>query len=122
MAGTAVDGCARSVPSRVGRPKAGQLSCTQLLSQLVFQQVYNFQTMNALSMQLDEMGKAVDVAERQKQRFGLTQQEVIERRKWVHSARQQVGTAAATAQSMLTCCSLGQHTSAPLICLRRAVV
>lgn len=43
----------------------------------------------SIAWQLDEMGKAVDVAERQKQRFGLTQQEVIERRKWVHSARQQ---------------------------------
>ena len=36
------------------------------------------------------MAKAVDVAERQMQRFGLTPQEVAERRKWVQATRQQV--------------------------------
>ena len=59
-------------------------------------------------MQLDEMGKAVDVAEKQMLRFGLTQQEVVERRKWVQAARRQVDSAAARALSVicLVWCSL----------------
>ncbi len=41
-------------------------------------------------LQVDEMEKAVDVAESNMTRFGLTQQEVASRKKWVNKTRQQV--------------------------------
>lgn len=39
---------------------------------------------------MDEMEKAVDVAESNMARFGLTQQEVTSRKRWVSKTRQQV--------------------------------
>ena len=44
-----------------------------------------------LATQVDEMEKAVDVAEKNMARFGLTQQEISSRRKWVLQTRRQVG-------------------------------
>ena len=41
------------------------------------------------------MEKAVDVAEKNMARFGLTQQEISSRRKWVLQTRRQVGCCAA---------------------------
>lgn len=43
-----------------------------------------------LAPQVDEMEKAVDVAEKNMARFGLTQQEISSRRKWVLQTRRQV--------------------------------
>lgn len=40
--------------------------------------------------QVDEMGKAVDVAERNTARFGLTQAEVANRRKWIIQTQREV--------------------------------
>jgi hypothetical protein len=40
--------------------------------------------------QVDEMEKAVDVAEKNMSRFGLTQAEISNRRKWVLQTRRQV--------------------------------
>ena len=40
-------------------------------------------------LQVDEMEKAVDVAESNMARFGLTHQEVASRKKWVNKTRQQ---------------------------------
>ena len=44
-----------------------------------------------VATQVDEMEKAVDVAEKNMARFGLTQQEISNRRKWVLQTRRQVG-------------------------------
>ena len=41
-------------------------------------------------MQVDEMEKAVDVAEKNMNRFGLTTQEIKSRRQWVHDTRRTV--------------------------------
>ena len=41
-------------------------------------------------LQVDEMEKAVDVAESNMARFGLTLQDIQSRRKWVRQTRQQV--------------------------------
>lgn len=40
--------------------------------------------------QVDEISKAVDVAERNMARFNLTQAEIVHRRKWVHGSQKQV--------------------------------
>ena len=40
--------------------------------------------------QVDEMGKAVDVAERNTARFGLTQAEVASRRRWIMQTQREV--------------------------------
>lgn len=40
--------------------------------------------------QVDEMEKAVDVAEKNMARFGLSQAEISSRRKWVMQSRRQV--------------------------------
>ena len=42
------------------------------------------------SLQVDEMEKAVDVAEKNMTRFGLTTQEIKSRRSWVHDTRRTV--------------------------------
>ena len=41
-------------------------------------------------IQVDEMEKAVDVAEKNMNRFGLTTQEIRSRRSWVHDTRRTV--------------------------------
>ena len=43
-----------------------------------------------LACQVDEMEKAVDVAERNMARFGLSQQEISSRKRWVQQTRRQV--------------------------------
>ena len=43
-----------------------------------------------LLSQVDEMEKAVDVAEKNMNRFGLTSQEIKSRRQWVHDTRRTV--------------------------------
>lgn len=43
-------------------------------------------------MQVDEMEKAVDVAEKNMNRFGLTTQEIKSRRQWVHDTRRTVSS------------------------------
>ena len=40
--------------------------------------------------QVEEMGKAVDVAERNTARFGLTQAEVASRRRWIMQTQREV--------------------------------
>lgn len=42
------------------------------------------------ALQVDEMEKAVDVAEKNMTRFGLTTQEIRSRRSWVHDTRKMV--------------------------------
>ena len=42
--------------------------------------------------QVEEMAKAVDVAEKNMARFGLSQAEISSRRKWVLQTRRQVCT------------------------------
>ena len=42
------------------------------------------------SVQVEEMGKAVDVAERNTARFGLTQAEVASRRRWIMQTQREV--------------------------------
>ena len=44
--------------------------------------------------QVEEMAKAVDVAEKNMARFGLSQAEISSRRKWVLQTRRQVRAAA----------------------------
>jgi len=46
--------------------------------------------MDAFVIQVDEMEKAVDVAEKNMNRFGLTTQEIRSRRSWVHDTRRTV--------------------------------
>lgn len=46
-----------------------------------------------LSPQLDEIDKSIDAAEKNPQRFKLSQQEISDRRKWVMSTRRQVRAA-----------------------------
>ena len=41
-------------------------------------------------LQVDEMDKAVDVAEKRMNQFGLTPQEIRNRRNWVHATRRTV--------------------------------
>ena len=50
------------------------------------------------SAQVEEMAKAVDVAEKNMARFGLTQAEISSRRKWVLQTRRQVCRAAIMTQ------------------------
>ena len=50
-----------------------------------------YSVLRPLATQVDEMEKAVDVAEKNMARFGLTQQEISNRRKWVLQTRRQVG-------------------------------
>ncbi len=45
---------------------------------------------HAAHTQVDEMEKAVDVAEKNMARFGLTQAEISNRRKWVMQTRKKV--------------------------------
>lgn len=47
-------------------------------------------TLHASVTQVDEMEKAVDVAEKNMNRFGLTTQEIRSRRSWVHDTRRTV--------------------------------
>ena len=47
-------------------------------------------TLHASVIQVDEMEKAVDVAEKNMNRFGLTTQEIRSRRSWVHDTRRTV--------------------------------
>ena len=47
-------------------------------------------TLAASAIQVDEMEKAVDVAEKNMNRFGLTTQEIRSRRSWVHDTRRTV--------------------------------
>lgn len=42
------------------------------------------------ALQLEEIDKSIDAAERNPQRFKLSQQEISDRRKWVMSTRRQV--------------------------------
>lgn len=44
----------------------------------------------SIAWQVDEMEKAVDVAEKNMNRFGLTSQEIKSRRQWVHDTRRTV--------------------------------
>ncbi|KAK9816760.1 hypothetical protein WJX72_004804 [[Myrmecia] bisecta] len=44
----------------------------------------------SIAWQVDEMEKAVDVAEKNMQRFGLNPQEITNRRKWVYGTRRQI--------------------------------
>ena len=44
----------------------------------------------AVWLQVDEMDKAVDVAEKRMNQFGLTTQEIRNRRNWVHATRRTV--------------------------------
>lgn len=46
--------------------------------------------LTAAALQVDEMEKAVDVAEKNMTRFGLTTQEIRSRRTWVHDTRKTV--------------------------------
>lgn len=64
-----------------------------------------------LVVQVDEMEKAVDVAEKNMSRFGLTQAEISNRRKWVMQTRRQVSSLEiqqASCQDLLPACSM-QH-------------
>ncbi len=45
--------------------------------------------MASSDVQVDEMSKAVDVAEKNMQRFGLNPTEILSRRRWVASTRKQ---------------------------------
>ncbi len=47
-------------------------------------------TLAPSAIQVDEMEKAVDVAEKNMNRFGLTTQEIRSRRSWVHDTRRTV--------------------------------
>lgn len=46
-----------------------------------------------LALQVAEMEKAVDVAEKNMTRFGLTTQEIRSRRSWVHDTQKTVSVA-----------------------------
>lgn len=61
----------------VGHPETAQYLLSALLSILPL-------------MQVDEMEKAVDVAEKNMSRFGLLQAEISNRRKWVMQTRKKV--------------------------------
>lgn len=58
-----------------------------------------------LQLQVDEMEKAVDVAEKNMNRFGLTTQEIRSRRQWVHDTRRTVSSKMSVdhAQTCITC-------------------
>ncbi|KAK9821529.1 hypothetical protein WJX74_007301 [Apatococcus lobatus] len=56
----------------------------------------------SITWQVDEMSKAVDVAEKNMQRFGLNPTEILSRRKWVANTRKQTETIMSSVDSSRT--------------------
>jgi hypothetical protein len=64
--------------------------CRRVASNIETHNMPNFYGMVAL--QVDEMEKAVDVAEKNMSRYGLDAGEIASRRRWVQQTRRQVGS------------------------------
>ena len=66
-------------------------------------------------LQVDEMDKAVDVAEKRMNQFGLTPQEIRNRRNWVHATRRTVSLVSGGCPDICAAeCHVGQGAMPPI--------